>query len=162
MTPEALPERLARLQPHPAPGCVPRSGTPPPNRMPPTPRAHGLSPGKLPKAYPPEFPLALSHRFEWAKPVREATRELGIRESCLHTGVSTEHAKLAAVKRRIRQLETGLEVPSLPERGIVGENWLASYWKSLRVLRLAGAPRVRTGLRPCMGIMVSRRAVFLV
>ncbi|MFF5992661.1 transposase [Prauserella flavalba] len=78
----------------------------------------------MPKAYPPEFRGRAVAVVRAGKPVREAARELGISESCLHTWVkqdridrgeraglsSTEHAELAAAMRRIRQLETELEV----------------------------------------------------
>src|SRR5262245_34279283 len=78
----------------------------------------------MPKACPPEFRARAVALVRAGKPVRQAARELGISESCLHNWVkhdridrgeraglsSTEHAELAAAKRRIRQLETELEI----------------------------------------------------
>jgi len=72
----------------------------------------------------PEFRARAVALVRAGKPVREAVRELGISESCLHNWVkqdridrggraglsSKEHADLVAAKRRIRQLETELEV----------------------------------------------------
>jgi transposase len=82
-----------------------------------------------PKAYPPEFRARAVSLVRAGKPVREAAREPGISESCLHNWVkqdridrgesaglsSKEHADLVVAKRRIRQLETELEI--LPQLG---------------------------------------------
>lgn len=78
----------------------------------------------MPKAYPAEFRARAVALVRAGKSVRETARELEISESCLHNWVrqdridhgerpglsSTEHAGLVAAKRRIRQLETELEV----------------------------------------------------
>ncbi|KFU75807.1 Transposase and inactivated derivatives [Amycolatopsis lurida] len=78
----------------------------------------------MPKAYPAEFRARAVALVRAGKPVRETARELEISESCLHDWVkqdridhgerpglsSTEHADVVAAKRRIRQLETELEV----------------------------------------------------
>lgn len=86
----------------------------------------------MPKAYPPEFRARAVALVRAGKPVREAARELGISESCLHNWVkqdridheqaglsSREHAELTAAKRRIRQLETELEI--LREASVIYE-----------------------------------------
>jgi transposase-like protein len=78
----------------------------------------------MPKAYPVEFRARAVALVRAGKSVRETARELEISESCLHNWVnqdridhgerpglsSIEHADLVAAKRRIRQLETELEV----------------------------------------------------
>jgi transposase-like protein len=78
----------------------------------------------MPKAYPSEFRARAVALVRAGKPAREAARELGISESCLHNwlkqdrvdrgeqaGLSRqEHADLVAAKQRIRQLETELEI----------------------------------------------------
>jgi transposase len=78
----------------------------------------------MPKAYPSEFRARAVALVRAGKPVREAARELGISESCLHNWIKQdrvdrgeqaglsrqEHADLVAAKQRIRQLETELEI----------------------------------------------------
>ncbi|GLY70811.1 transposase [Amycolatopsis taiwanensis] len=78
----------------------------------------------MPKAYPGEFRARAVALVRAGKPARQVAHELGISESCLHNWLkqdridrgerpglsSREHAELAAAKRRIRQLETELEV----------------------------------------------------
>ncbi|SFQ77792.1 Transposase and inactivated derivatives [Amycolatopsis rubida] len=78
----------------------------------------------MPKAYPAEFRARAVALVRAGRSVRETARELEISESCLHNWIkqdridhgerpglsNTEHADLVAAKRRIRQLETELEV----------------------------------------------------
>lgn len=78
----------------------------------------------MPKAYPAEFRDRAIALVRAGKSVRETARDLEISESCLHNWVkqdridhgerpglsSAEHADLVAAKRRIRQLETELEI----------------------------------------------------
>jgi transposase-like protein len=78
----------------------------------------------MPKAYPAEFRARAVALIRAGKSVRETARELEISESCLHNWIkqdridrgerpglsSIEHADLVAAKRRIRELETELEI----------------------------------------------------
>lgn len=78
----------------------------------------------MPKSYPAEFRTRAVALVRAGKSVRAAAAELGISESCLHRWVgqdrtdrgerpglsSREHAELTAAKRRIRRLETELEI----------------------------------------------------
>ncbi|WP_328610682.1 transposase [Amycolatopsis sp. NBC_00345] len=78
----------------------------------------------MPKAYPAEFRARAVAVVRAGKSVRWTALELEISESCLHSWIkqdridhgerpglsSTEHADLVTAKRRIRQLETELEV----------------------------------------------------
>jgi transposase len=78
----------------------------------------------MPKAYPAEFGTRAVALVRAGRSVRGTAHELDISESCLHNWLkqdridrgerpglnSREHADLVAAKRRIRQLETELEI----------------------------------------------------
>ncbi|WP_442875879.1 transposase [Amycolatopsis sp. NBC_01488] len=84
----------------------------------------------MPKAYPAEFWARAVALVRAGKSVRETAHQLDISESCLHSWLkqdridrgerpglsSREHSDLVAAKRRIRQLETELEICARPRR----------------------------------------------